>query len=214
MMLTRLRRLPRLAIMLAACAAVGGGVFCALALAGGSDSPAPYPAEQVAAISDGRVTYEEHEAATQRTIACVLAAGVDAHAIPGSGMRPTRFVVNVPATGPGDVQAVRQANATVSACRAEHLDVVDAAWSGQRPEPDAAAIRGLRERLVACVASLGESEGAAPATGADGAFMISVRYRADDGSGPRVPDGADRDVVLGCRLAVEAATGLLIPADS
>ena len=102
------------------------------------------PPEQRSALSDGIVTYEEHEAAIQRTIACAAAAGVRMEVTPGAGLRTTQL---------GFVSSTweenRESQKKLDACVEQYLKYVETARASQ--PVDTAVIADAAARLVECM---------------------------------------------------------------
>ena len=151
------------------------------------------PAEQRAALADGVVTYDEHEAAIQRTIACATAAGVRMEVTPGSGLRTSQL---------GFVSRTPEENLTskqqLETCVELHLKHIELGHVAEPVGPG--VIADASARLVACMEGAG-------ATGFDAA---TVRTTIDVLVTKRERTKADYDTLKAwdkCRMQVEEAIG-------
>ncbi|VAW09331.1 hypothetical protein MNBD_ACTINO02-3189, partial [hydrothermal vent metagenome] len=103
------------------------------------------PVSQAAALEDGVITFEEYEAAYERTVACMRDSGLVV-----KGPKPEnagRFLTYSFQAGVGGAEADEP-------CRREHLDLVNGLWLAQAVPSEAEAEVMARE-YAACLRSAG-----------------------------------------------------------
>ena len=103
------------------------------------------PVSQAAALEDGVITFEEYEAAYERTVACMRDSGIVV-----DGPKPengARFLTFSFQGGVGDAEADEP-------CRREHLDLVNGLWLAQAAPSEAEAEVIARE-YTACLRAAG-----------------------------------------------------------
>lgn len=97
-------------------------------------------------LTDGVVTWDEHEAAILDVAACARSAGVSVVVNGARGKRPTTVGFTAPTLEQAEV-----ARGQLDACKQQYLDAVDSVWLAQnRPsaEQEAAIERWLAECLT------------------------------------------------------------------
>lgn len=112
--------------------------------------------QQVEALADGTVTYEEYEAAFGRYFACVEDAGSrveDRQVVTQEGIKQLHYVIATPDGASTDL---------ATACYGTHVQAIDMYW--QTENPDLVAYRerratALRPSLVACLDDAGVDPG-------------------------------------------------------
>jgi hypothetical protein len=103
------------------------------------------PVSQAAALEDGVITFEEYEAAYERTVACMRDSGLVV-----KGPKPEnagRFLTFSFQGGVGDAEADEP-------CRREHLDLVNGLWLAQAA-PSAAEAEVMAREYAACLRAAG-----------------------------------------------------------
>lgn len=160
-----------------------------------ASSPEQIPPEQQAALADGVVTYEEHEAAVQRTIACAESAGVRMEVVPGAGVSVTQlgFVA-------GTWEETQRSQKALDSCIEQLLKYIEIASASQ--PVDSAVIADSSDRLVKCMT----------AAGATGLSPTTVRSEIDALVSKRDRSSAEQAMLRiwdTCRSQVVAETGFL-----
>jgi hypothetical protein len=114
-------------------------------------------AQQASILSDGLVSWDEHEAAIASTAECLTEAGVRVEIHPADGRKASSIGFAVGSLAEGDV-----AQGELADCKATYLDRVQAAWVQQqlaeRDDPQAF----LDAYLESCIESRGERVPDAP----------------------------------------------------
>lgn len=161
------------------------------------------PVEQVqAALDDGRVSYDELEAAAEATRQCFIANGVTPHFTPGEGLRRTKIGWEVPAGDSGKPAA--EVMAAVGQCRVTHYDDISSAYLAQDGPPSAAAVDAAFDYMEACIASGGRPEFANINFGSAGYRTTRILQVTPD-------QGA---AYAQCAVALETETGMMAPGAS
>lgn len=161
------------------------------------------PVEQVqAALDDGRVSYDELEAAAEATRQCFIANGVTPHFTPGEGLRPTMIGWEVPAGDSGKPAA--EVMAAVGQCHVTHYDDISSAYLAQDGPPSAAAVDAAFDYMEACIASGGRPEFANINFGSGGYRTTRILQVTPDQSAAYAQ----------CAVAFETETGMIAPAAS
>jgi hypothetical protein len=116
--------------------------------------------EQARAIADGNVTFQEFEAAIQRTAECASQAGVAIEIQPAVGKQPSSIGFRS-----GTLADAEAARTKLDECKAQYLREVETTWALQHAAPSSEEMTTAHRRLTECMTGLGAVVG-------DGFFSV------------------------------------------
>lgn len=146
----------------------GGGQAGASEAAGAFAISASAP-EQQAALADGIVSWDEHEAAIAATAECLTSRGVTVEVAPADGKRPSSIGFRVATVGEGE-----EARAKLDGCRDAHLTAIESVWLAQQADVARANAVAGNTYVADCLRSHGQAIGSlVPVTNEDISKWIS-----------------------------------------